>query len=116
MNPELLRTGSGSGPQDVEPQQQNDRNSVIQDLSSPDAIQQTGRSDQSYTVIGWDVNDPENPHNWSFVKETRIYSCHRCQSNMTIVQKDLHSHGNMHARHQFNHGLGPPLHGHPPDH
>ncbi|KAK8920455.1 Polyamine transporter 3 [Metarhizium anisopliae] len=72
MNLELLRTGSGSGPQDVEPQQQNDRNSVIQDLSSPDAIQRTGRSDQSYTVIGWDVNDPENPHNWSFFKKTYI--------------------------------------------
>ncbi|QUC16503.1 uncharacterized protein UV8b_00744 [Ustilaginoidea virens] len=38
------------------------------------AIQPATSSDAAYIVIDWEIDDPENPHNWSFAKKTYIFT------------------------------------------
>jgi hypothetical protein len=66
--PKSFTTDSVSGSDDVDYRQQDGVVGIFQDLSPLNAIQPASKSDASYTVIGWDVDDSENPHNWSFVR------------------------------------------------
>ncbi|OAQ73260.1 major facilitator superfamily transporter [Pochonia chlamydosporia 170] len=70
--PESLTTRSVNGSDVTEHEPRDGSNTATQALSALDAIQPRRENNAKYTVIKWHLNDPENPHNWSFLKKTYI--------------------------------------------
>ncbi|TWU78894.1 hypothetical protein ED733_007794 [Metarhizium rileyi] len=71
--PESVQADSVPGSEDIELQRHVvHRDDEPYDLSPLHDILPTSKSDAGYIVIGWDGNDPENPHNWPFLKKTCV--------------------------------------------
>ncbi|GAB0135935.1 hypothetical protein EsDP_00004255 [Epichloe bromicola] len=69
--PDSARASSATASHGGQPSRTRSHPANKPSTTSPlNAIQPASRNNDSYIVVSWEVNDPENPHNWSFFKKS----------------------------------------------